>query len=378
MNGGDQPKRVHVDLGSRAYDIEIVSDRLASCGASIEAWCAARTKDCSGVRKSLIITDCNVAVPHAERVGDSLREQQWAVETAQLEPGELTKRLDVAAQMYDRLIEIRADRQTVIVAVGGGVIGDLAGFVAATYARGIPFVQVPTTLLAQVDSSVGGKTGVNHPQGKNLIGAFHQPLGVLVDTATLNTLPDREYRSGLAEVIKYGVILDGEFFEYLEAHVTDLIDRRPDVMRHMIRRSCRLKADVVEQDEYERSGHRAVLNYGHTFAHALEALCGYGVLLHGEAVSIGMVCASRLAQAHGLVDAHVTQRQIDLVQAVGLPARLSPSAGCSVTEILDRMKLDKKTVHGQLRFVLPERIGKVNVYRDVPESLVETVLGSII
>jgi 3-dehydroquinate synthase len=196
--------------------------------------------------------------------------------------------------LYDQLVDMAADRRTIVVAIGGGVTGDLAGFVAATYARGLRFVQVPTTLLSMVDSSVGGKTGINHPRGKNLIGAFHQPIGVLIDLTTLTTLPDREYRSGLAEVVKYGVILDHEFFDYLEKNVEGLNARTPEVLRHVVARSCELKADVVRQDEYETTGLRAVLNYGHTFGHAFEALSGYGGLLHGEAVSIGMICASRL------------------------------------------------------------------------------------
>jgi hypothetical protein len=207
----------------------------------------------------------------------------------------------MADRLWQELLELEADRNTVVVAVGGGVVGDLAGFVAATYARGVPFFQVPTTLLAQVDSSVGGKVGVNLPGAKNMVGAFWQPLGVLIDTEVLNTLPDREYRAGLAEVVKYGVILDAEFFAYLEDHVDDLNRRRADVLRPVIARCCRLKADVVEQDERETAGRRAVLNYGHTFGHAIEAETGYGDFLHGEAVSIGMLCASRLAERLGRI-----------------------------------------------------------------------------
>ena len=206
----------------------------------------------------------------------------------------------MAASLWQGLLELGADRKTVVAAVGGGVVGDLAGFIAATYARGLRFLQVPTSLLAQVDSSVGGKVGINLPEAKNMVGAFLQPLGVLVDTATLATLPANEYRAGLAEVVKYGVILDAEFFQYLEAN-TAALDRSAtdDVLAHVVARCCRLKADVVEQDEREESGLRAVLNFGHTFGHAFETLCGYGKLLHGEAVAIGMVCAARLAQRLG-------------------------------------------------------------------------------
>jgi 3-dehydroquinate synthase len=269
-----------------------------------------------------------------------------------------------------------ADRQTIVVAVGGGVIGDLAGFVAATYVRGLAFVQVPTTLLAQVDSSVGGKVGINHPQGKNLIGAFHQPLGVFIDTTALNTLPERDYRSGLAEVVKYGVILDAAFFDDLEAHAEELISRAPEVMRHVVARCCRLKADVVERDEFERTGLRACLNYGHTFAHALEALAGYGELLHGEAVSIGLICASRLAERLGRIDHTTTLRQQSLLESLGLPTRLPGSMKLDSPALLDRMRLDKKGIAGQLRFVLPDRLGHVELVEGVPESAVLAVLDA--
>ncbi|OYW20231.1 MAG: 3-dehydroquinate synthase, partial [Planctomycetales bacterium 12-60-4] len=239
-----------------------------------------------------------------------------------LPAGEQSKSLDVVTQVYDRLIDRQADRQTTIFAVGGGVVGDAAGFIAATYTRGVPFIQIPTTLLADVDSSVGGKVGVNHPRAKNMIGAFYQPFGVLIDTTALQTLPDREYRSGLAEVVKYGVIMDADFFAELERHIDDLNRRDPDFLARVIARSCRLKADIVEKDEFERTGLRATLNYGHTFAHAFEALCGYGELLHGEAVAIGMICASRLAERRGLIDASVTERQVALLTALHLPLTL--------------------------------------------------------
>jgi 3-dehydroquinate synthase len=272
---------------------------------------------------------------------------------------------------------MQADRQTLVVAVGGGVVGDVAGFLAATYARGLPFVQVPTTLLADVDSSVGGKVGINHPRAKNLIGAFHQPLGVFIDTALLKTLPDREYASGLAEVIKYGVILDAEFFSFLETNIEGLKTRNPRVLQHAIERSCRLKADVVEQDEFERTGLRAALNYGHTFAHAYEALAGYGELLHGEAVSIGMVQASRLAECRGLIDETSTDRQIALLEAVELPVKLPAPLSWSADEIIERMRLDKKALAGRLRFILPTRIGQVELFDDIAESDVREVIDTM-
>jgi 3-dehydroquinate synthase len=271
--------------------------------------------------------------------------------------------------LYDQLVDMAADRRTIVVAVGGGVTGDLAGFVAATYARGLRFVQVPTTLLSMVDSSVGGKTGINHPRGKNLIGAFHQPIGVLIDLTTLNTLPDREYRSGLAEVVKYGVILDHEFFDYLEKNVEGLNARSPEVLRHVVARSCELKADVVRQDEYETTGLRAVLNYGHTFGHAFEALSGYGGLLHGEAVSIGMICASRLAESLNRITSKETARQTELLIRLGLPVEVPKELHSRQQDIVNCMMLDKKTEGRELRFVLPSRIGHVDVVKGVmPEQ----------
>ena len=368
---------VHVELVPRSYDIVLVNNEMSSLASLIQNWCGKRAYLSNTPAKAIIITDRNVNVAYANPVKRYLADAGWNCTLVELEPGETSKRIEVASHLYDQLVEMKADRQTVVVAVGGGVVGDTAGFVAATYARGIPFVQVPTSLLAHVDSSVGGKVGINHPRGKNLIGAFYQPLGVFIDTATLQTLPLRDYRSGLAEVIKYGMILDEEFFGFLEAHIDDLNNRNPEVMQQVIARCCRLKADVVEQDEQDRTGLRAVLNYGHTFAHAFEALCGYGELLHGEAVSIGMVYAGRLAERQGLINASVTERQIKLLQAVGLPVRLPDSANLNTTELLDRMKLDKKTVGGKLRFILPTCIGRVELFSDVPEEEVLTVLDEM-
>lgn len=364
--------QVHVNLGARSYDIEIVSDRLNTCAEAIESWTASR--QFSG-RTALIVTDAHVRAPHGDLVESSLRDAGWQTQMTVVAPGEQTKALSVVSGIYDDLVAMRADRQTVVVAVGGGVVGDLAGFVAATYTRGVPFVQIPTTLLAQVDSSVGGKVGVNHEQGKNLIGAFHQPLGVFIDTSLLSTLPARDYRSGLAEVIKYGVILDEEFFAYLEKNIDGLNERSADVLRHVIARSCELKALVVEQDEEERTGRRAVLNYGHTFAHAYEALCGYGELTHGEAVAIGMVDAARLAERRGMVGSSLVNRQLALTEAVGLPTALPTGTKFSADDVLGRMKLDKKTVAGQLRFVLPTRLGHVEVFNDVEEADVRAIIG---
>jgi 3-dehydroquinate synthase len=253
------------------------------------------------------------------------------------------------------------------------VVGDLAGFVAATWNRGLDLLMVPTTLLAMVDSSVGGKVGINHPRGKNLIGAFHQPRGVWIDTTMLSTLPDREYRSGLAEVVKYGVILDAELFRYLEEHAAEVLSREPAAVEHLVASSCRLKADVVEQDERELTGLRAILNYGHTFAHAFETVAGYGAWLHGEAVAAGMVCASLLAQRRGLLGQEATERQRGLLRAFGLP--VGPESDWNIDALLGVMRSDKKAVGGCLRFVLPGRLGgQVALFDDIEERDVREVL----
>jgi 3-dehydroquinate synthase len=355
---------VRVNLAERSYDIEIGSGNLEQVGPLLSRL--------GKVSHAVLITDRNVQEPHAMRVAESLTGESVRVDVVAVEPGEPSKSIDVAAGLWEGLLELGADRRTVVVAVGGGVVGDLAGFIAATYARGIRFFQVPTSLLAQVDSSVGGKVGVNLRQAKNMVGAFLQPLGVLIDTATLETLPPRHYRAGLAEAVKYGVILDAALFDYFEAHVAGLAGRDPEVLAHVIARCCRLKADVVERDEREDTGLRAVLNYGHTFAHALEALSGYGKLLHGEALAIGMVCASRLAERLGRIDARITQRQRGLLEALGLPVEMPP---LDRDQILGAMVHDKKVQHGQWRFVLPSRMGHVELVGRVDRSDVRAVLG---
>jgi 3-dehydroquinate synthase len=386
---------IRVDLGPRSYEIQIVSHQLSHCAEVFERWWSDRNgmssafsekgpssgksepKDNSKLARpfALIITDQNIAATHAEAVRTSLIARQWRCETQILPAGETSKSLEILSQIFDRLIELNADRRTVIVAVGGGVVGDAAGFIAATYMRGLPFIQVPTTLLAAVDSSVGGKTGVNHPRAKNMIGAFYQPIGVFIDTATLETLPDREYRAGLAEVVKYGVILDAAFLTYLEQNVAGINSRDPNILRHIISESCRLKAQVVEEDEFETKGLRAALNYGHTFGHAFEALAGYGELLHGEAVAIGIVHASRLAERRGLIDRSLTERQISLLRSLHLPTRLPNELALSADDVLSRMRLDKKSVSGSLRFVLPIRAGAVQTFSDVAESDVRGTLA---
>jgi 3-dehydroquinate synthase len=374
LSNGDQS--VQVSLGPRSYEIVIACQQLDHIADAMNSWLVRRGYPRQG-RAAVIITDHNVIESHAKIVSFSLRSADWHCRTVGMEPGEQSKSLAAASHIYDALVDLKADRQTVIVAVGGGVMGDLAGFVASTYNRGLPFVQVPTTLLAQVDSSVGGKVGINHPKGKNLIGSFHQPIGVYLDTSVLMTLPDRDYRAGLAEVVKYGVILDPTFFEYLEQHVDDINAREGVALRHIVARSCRLKADVVEQDEFELTGVRACLNYGHTFCHAFEALCGYGELMHGEAVSIGMLYASRLAERLGRIDSSITERQRRLLKALHIPTELPAGTKLSADEVIDRMRLDKKAVRGQLRFVLPTRMGHVETVKDVPDVEVRAVLTEL-
>jgi 3-dehydroquinate synthase len=345
---------VHVNLGPRSYDIEIGSGNLRETAR----FCDADAEDAHAV----IITDANVDDLYTEPVADSLVEAGAEVDILSVEAGEHSKAPEVAAELWEQMLDQGADRKSVVVALGGGVVGDLAGFVAATFARGVRFVQVPTTLLAQVDSSVGGKVGVNLPGAKNMVGAFWQPRGVVIDVDVLDTLPQREYRAGLAEVVKYGIIQDAEFFAFLEANVEPINSRDHAVLTRIIERCCRLKADVVEQDEREETGLRAILNYGHTFGHAFEAATGYEELLHGEGVAMGMMCAARLAQRIGRVDAAFVDRQRALLEAFGLPLTV-PDVGPD--ELIELMYRDKKVDRGKLRFVLPSRIGHVECVSDV-------------
>jgi 3-dehydroquinate synthase len=357
------PTTIRVALGQRSYDIAIGRGTLAAAGQFL--------LDRLPAKYAVVISDAGVRQRHAELVSRSLAASGIRSDLVEVPAGESSKSLGDAERLYGELVKLKADRKTVVVAVGGGVIGDLAGFVAATFARGLAFVQVPTTLLAHVDSSVGGKVGVNLPTAKNIVGAFWQPAGVLIDLDTLATLPEREYRSGLAEVVKYGVILDADFFAWLESHAGELIARDPAALEHVIARSCRLKADVVERDERELTGLRAVLNYGHTFCHAIETVSGYGTYLHGEAVAIGMVCASRLAESMGRIGPDVTARQVTLLDRLGLPTVI---ANLDHDALFAAMQRDKKAEHGQLRFVLPSRLGSVEVVGGVSEASVRSVL----
>ena len=355
---------VRVNLSDRSYDIHL--GPVAGLGA------VAR-RDSPGT-VAFVVGDHNTA-RHAAIVGESLASSGFRVEAMTIPAGEGQKSLAGVSALYDRLAEARADRKTLVVAVGGGVVGDLAGFAAATFNRGLGLFMVPTTLLAMVDSSVGGKVGINHARGKNLIGSFHQPAGVWIDPAFLDTLPDREYRSGLGEVVKYGVILDPDLFAHLEANAAAILARDPDAVSHIVSRSCRLKADVVERDEREIIGSRAVLNYGHTFAHAFETVGGYGTWLHGEAVSAGMACAALLANRLGLIPSEVVERQRRLLEAFGLP--VSIPAGWNAEAMIDAMRSDKKAEGGRMRFVLPVRLGEVRLFDDVTAEQVAEVLATI-
>ncbi len=355
---------VRVELAHSPYEIQIGAGLLRQADQFIAA--------CGTFSQVVLITDANVEEPHARAVAELLADAGHAVHLLVVDAGESSKSTEVASALWERLLDAGIDRKGLVIAVGGGVVGDLAGFIAATFARGLAFVQMPTTLLAQVDSSVGGKVGVNLPAAKNIVGAFWQPQGVLIDPESLSTLPEREYRSGLAEVVKYGVIQDAEFFTWLEENAEALNERQADALVRTIARCCELKAEVVVADERETSGLRAILNYGHTFAHAIETVTDYGQFLHGEAVAIGMVQAAQLAQRMQRVDEDFTSRITRLLEKFHLPTS-SPEA-LDPDALLAAMSKDKKAEHGQLRFVLPTRLGQVELTGDVDTGDVRAVL----
>ena len=358
---------VNVPLGHRSYQIRIGARVFDGLG-----------KDCAKLNlgsRCAIISDRHVAPLYARRAQRNLIAAGFECVPIVVPAGENAKSLKTVQVCYDQLAAARLERKSFIVALGGGVVGDLAGFVAATYLRGIPFVQVPTTLLAQVDSSVGGKVGVNLRAGKNLVGSFHQPRMVLCDLETFSTLPAREYRSGLAEVIKYGIIYDAQLFARLERELPKLLKRESNTLAAVIARCCEIKAEVVRQDETER-GLRAILNFGHTIGHALEAISQYGKYLHGEAISLGQVAAARLsAKLAGLAERDV-QRICVLLARAGLPVHLRLRAA-QRTKLLAAMKLDKKVSGGEIKFVLAKRIGKVAIGQRVPAVVLDRALSSL-
>ena len=353
-----------VDLGERSYPITI--------GANLLADPALLARHVAG-NKVAIVTNTTVAPLYLEQVAAPLRAAGREVIPVILPDGEQYKTWDSLMLVFDALLANKCDRKTTLVALGGGVIGDLTGFAAASYMRGVPFIQVPTTLLSQVDSSVGGKTGLNHPLGKNMIGAFYQPQAVLADTATLATLPARELAAGLAEVIKHGAIIDADFFDWIEANIGKLVARDPDALAHAIARSCEIKADVVRQDERE-GGLRAILNFGHTFGHAIEAGLGYGQWLHGEAVGCGMVMAADLSHRAGLVDFATVARVKALVAAAGLPVA-APDLGTA--RWLELMEVDKKNEGGAIKFILLKPLGSPSI-QGVPEAMLLATLAACV
>lgn len=349
--------RVDVALGDRSYPIEIGSGTVPQFGDAF-------AEACPDATHAIVIVDSEIADSWGRRVIDSFR-SRVRVSPISVTSGEGSKSFAEFERILAAVLDAGGDRRSVIVAVGGGVVGDLAGYVAASFARGIRFVQVPTTLLAMVDSSVGGKTGINLPGAKNMVGAFWQPRLVFIDTRFLNTLPPRILRSGLAEVIKYGVIEDPDFFTFLETHGKRLLRLDPATTKIAIATSCRCKAAVVGDDERETSGRRAILNYGHTFAHALEATAGYGVLQHGEAVAVGMQMAARLAFRLNWCEQDLLDRQTALIADCGLPTEFPDADGDAMLPVMAR---DKKVEHGRLRFVLPRRIGHVELISDIDEA----------
>jgi 3-dehydroquinate synthase len=348
-----------VELGSRSYPILIGAGLLAQADLLREHIVA---------RDVLIVSNTTVAPLYLDTLTASLQPRR-VVEVI-LPDGESHKTLANVARILDVLIANRFARDCAVVALGGGVVGDMAGFAAACYQRGVSYVQVPTTLLSQVDSSVGGKTGVNHPGGKNLIGAFHQPLAVLADTRTLTTLPPRELRAGLAEVIKYGLICDAAFFAWLEAHLDELLDSDPGALAHVIHRSCQIKAEIVGRDEREQ-GERALLNLGHTFGHAVESATEYKQWLHGEAIGAGLLMAAAMSRECGLLNSADVARVHKLIERAGLPTRIE---AVSPESALEHMRIDKKVKAGRIRLILLRKIGETFITADYPEAALDRTL----
>lgn len=355
-----------VDLGDRNYPIYIGTGLLDQNDL------IARHIHGSSV---VIVSNITVAPHYLEAIQAALQALQIHHDAVILKDGECYKTIDSVMVIIEHLLQQRHDRQTTIIALGGGVIGDIAGFAASIYQRGVNFIQIPTTLLAQVDSSVGGKTGVNHALGKNMIGAFYQPQCVIADIQTLNTLPAREHSAGLAEVIKYGLIYDASFFAWIEQNTSRLMAMDTDCLAKAIHTSCRIKAAVVTQDERE-AGMRAILNLGHTFGHAIETCLGYGNWLHGEAVAVGMVMAVDLSHRHGWLDDHIRQRTIALLEQCALPVK-SP-AEMSIDDYLQKMAIDKKAVNGSIRLVLLKALGQAIVTSDYDSALLQQTLSACI
>lgn len=361
---------IHVNLPQQSYKIVSAAGSLDSLGALL----ACTRTESSDLRRSVLVVSNPIIFRHyGQRVITSLEKAGFTVASCTLPPGERYKTLGSVQKIYNAALENRLERSSTLVALGGGVIGDITGFAAASWLRGINSVQVPTSLLAMVDSAIGGKTGVNHPQGKNLIGAFHQPRLVVIDPEVLPTLPAREFRAGLAEIIKYGVIWDADLFHHLEAAPNLSKPRylQPELLHLMLERSCQAKADIVAQDEKE-SGLRALLNYGHTIGHAIESLTRYHQFKHGEAVALGMVTVGEIAVASGWWSRQEANRQLALIQKAGLPTVIPASLDVEV--IVQALTLDKKVKNGKVQFILPTKIGAASVTDQVPPNLVTQVL----
>ncbi|MFZ5906481.1 MAG: 3-dehydroquinate synthase [Nitrospirota bacterium] len=356
-------EKIRVQLGERSYDIVLGNSILDGIGEELRAFHLSP--------KIAMVSNPTVLPLYGKQVSDSIRDAGFELLTVTVPDGEEHKNLDTLRQVYNELLRFRLDRKSALIALGGGVVGDLAGFAASTYMRGIPYIQIPTTLLAQVDSSVGGKTGVDHELGKNMIGAFWQPRLVWIDGDTLKTLPERQFRAGLAEVIKYGVIADRELFAFLEENTERVMNLEPEAVIRIIRRSCEIKAGVVAEDERE-SGLRAILNFGHTIGHALETVTGYTRFLHGEAVAIGMHLEARLAVRLGLIPEDQAVRIQNLIQAYGLPA--DKPGDVKEQSLFLSMQLDKKAVAGELKFILPREIGSAEIFRGVTDTAIRDVL----
>ena len=366
--------KVRVELGERGYDINIGRDIDNLLGVSGDGGAGAgeavlENGFTGDGASALLVSDSNVDLLYGDACEATLCSRGFCVARAVIPAGECSKSLDQAKELFDHALEARLDRSSVIVALGGGVVGDLSGFIAGTYLRGVKLLQLPTSLLAMVDSSVGGKTAINLPQGKNLVGVFHQPIEVSIDLTTLSTLPDREYISGMAEIIKYGVIWDAELFKLLENSVQPLLERDYDVLEQVVARCCEIKAEVVGMDERE-SGVRAILNYGHTLGHAIENICGYGELLHGEAIAIGMAYAGDLsAISNGFSE---NERVKTLLVNFGLPIGSSTLPNSVTWNALRKaMSADKKAIHAVPTFVLAKSIGSVDFGCDVSETVLE-------
>ena len=362
----DEIRRVRVELGADSYDIligigldEVLGDFLAGAGFS---------------GRAMVVSDSNVLPLYGKKILRIISAAGLSAELCPIPAGEASKCLAQAEKCYTRAIELGLDRKSPIIALGGGVVGDLAGFIAATYMRGVPFVQIPTTLLSQVDSSVGGKVAVNHALGKNLIGAFYQPKAVFIDLSMLGSLPEREIRTGLGEIVKYGVIRDADFFAFLEGHRREALSLEAGTLAHMVARSCEIKADVVSRDERE-GGLRRILNFGHTIAHAIEEETRYVRYNHGEAVAIGMAGAAYISRDMGYIGEDAVLRLLDLVRGLDLPVR---AGGCTVENMYRAIFRDKKTVGGRVNWVLMNDIGSVRVEGGVPERIVRDAMAGCI